>query len=126
LRAYASTASTVRDRPRAIALVTCGQAIGNTAGPGISSQLNWRFEILAFQLLFTPLGYPGFQLIPGMSIDMYTAPAYFACVMNFFGLLALFFLFNESYVGIIKKNPANTVTCCQQDDFMSQFFRASR
>jgi hypothetical protein len=34
LRTYASTASTVKDRPKAIALVTCGQAIGNTAGPG--------------------------------------------------------------------------------------------
>lgn len=35
LRTYASTASTSKDRSRAIAFVTCGQALGTTSGPGI-------------------------------------------------------------------------------------------
>lgn len=33
LRSYASTASTAADRSKAIAWVTCGQAIGMTTGP---------------------------------------------------------------------------------------------
>ena len=35
LRSYASTASTTQDRSKAIAYVTCGQALGQVAGPGL-------------------------------------------------------------------------------------------
>ncbi|KAE9550505.1 hypothetical protein FO519_006279 [Halicephalobus sp. NKZ332] len=89
LRTYASTASTFKDRPRAIAYVTCGQALGMTCGP-------------ALQLIFTPLGYPGFQLFHTLTINMYTAPAYLACSMNVFGAVALKFLFKENYAGIVE------------------------
>lgn len=34
---------------------------------------------------------------------MYTAPAYFACALNLFGALTLFFLFKETYAGIVEK-----------------------
>uniref|UniRef100_A0A914CWT7 Major facilitator superfamily (MFS) profile domain-containing protein n=1 Tax=Acrobeloides nanus TaxID=290746 RepID=A0A914CWT7_9BILA len=90
LRTYASTASTDKDRPKAIAYVTCGQALGTTAGP-------------ALQLLFTPLSYPGFQIFDMLTINMYTAPAYLACSMNFLGALALYFLFKENYAGIVDE-----------------------
>lgn len=96
LRTYASTGSTFKDRPRAIAYVTCGQALGTTCGP-------------LLQLVFTPLGYPGFKLFNVLSINMYTAPAYLACLMNLMGALSLKFLFTEQYAGIIepKSNSSN-------------------
>ncbi|KAI1695818.1 major facilitator superfamily domain-containing protein [Ditylenchus destructor] len=89
LRTYASTASTSKDRHRAIAFVTCGQALGMTSGP-------------AFQLLFTALSYPGIPLLGGVHMNLYTAPAWFACGMNAFGALALFFLFREEYAGLLE------------------------
>ena len=70
-------------------------------------------KFVAFQLLFTPIGYPGFQIYQKVHINMYTAPAYFACAMNFFGALALFFLFKEHYAGIIDKDKS-------KDDKVSQ------
>lgn len=91
LRTYASTASTVKDRSRAIAFVTCGQALGLTSGP-------------AMQLLFTWLNYPGYSLFFGFHLNMYTAPAYFACAMNLFGAITLYLFFNEKYAGIIEVN----------------------
>uniref|UniRef100_A0A914Z4U3 Major facilitator superfamily (MFS) profile domain-containing protein n=1 Tax=Panagrolaimus superbus TaxID=310955 RepID=A0A914Z4U3_9BILA len=86
LRTYASTASTSKDRSRAIAYVTCGQALGATCGP-------------VFQLIFTPLGYPGLRYL-NLGINIYTAPAYFACLMNVAGAFALYFLFKEVYAGV--------------------------
>ncbi|KAE9550506.1 hypothetical protein FO519_006280 [Halicephalobus sp. NKZ332] len=90
LRAYASTASTFKDRNKAIAYVTCGQAFGTTCGP-------------ALQLMFTPLGYPGFHLFGSLNINMYTAPAYFACLMNVVGAITLKFLFSENYAGLTER-----------------------
>ncbi|KAH7716128.1 Protein Y53G8AR.7 a [Aphelenchoides avenae] len=103
LRTYASTASTVRDRPKAIAYVTCGQALGNTVGP-------------AFQLFFTPLSYPGIKLFGGLSMNMYTAPAYLACFMNIFGAIALYFLFKENYAGIIDDHEEEKKALKEAED----------
>uniref|UniRef100_A0A915CKZ4 Uncharacterized protein n=1 Tax=Ditylenchus dipsaci TaxID=166011 RepID=A0A915CKZ4_9BILA len=91
LKAYASTASVPKDRSRAIAFVTGGVALGMTMGP-------------AFQLLFTPIGYPGWKInLLGvkMRLSMYTAPAYMACAMNLVSAAAIYFLFRESYAGIV-------------------------
>uniref|UniRef100_A0A914YM92 Major facilitator superfamily (MFS) profile domain-containing protein n=1 Tax=Panagrolaimus superbus TaxID=310955 RepID=A0A914YM92_9BILA len=92
LRTYASTGSTVKDRPKAIAYATGGQALGSTCGP-------------LFQLVFTPIGYPGFKLFGIITINLYTAPAYLACLMNIVGAIALKFLFKESYAGIEEAGP---------------------
>ncbi|CAD5213064.1 unnamed protein product [Bursaphelenchus okinawaensis] len=89
LRTYASTASTANDRSRAIAFVTCGQALGIVVGP-------------VFQLVFTPLGFPGFALLSQkLRFNLYTAPAYFACLMNIVGMSLLKYAFTEKYVGIV-------------------------
>ncbi|KAI1699631.1 major facilitator superfamily domain-containing protein [Ditylenchus destructor] len=93
LRTYASTASTSKDRHRAIAFVTCGQALGMTSGP-------------AFQVLFTALSYPGIPLLGGIHMNLYTAPAWFACGMNAFGALALYFLFREEYAGLLDSQKS--------------------
>lgn len=91
MKAYASTASVSKDRSRAIAFVTGGVALGMTTGP-------------ALQLIFTPIGYPGFFLTRTLSISMYTAPAYAACLMNVLGSLAIHFLFKEHYAGVVNKD----------------------
>uniref|UniRef100_A0A914HGQ2 MIR domain-containing protein n=1 Tax=Globodera rostochiensis TaxID=31243 RepID=A0A914HGQ2_GLORO len=91
LRTYASTASTAKDRSRAIAFVTCGQALGATSGP-------------AFQLLFTYFPYPGFSLFGVLNFNLYTAPAYLACLMNLAGVVVLFLCFEEHYAGLEEAN----------------------
>ncbi|CAK5106238.1 unnamed protein product [Meloidogyne enterolobii] len=90
LKAYASSASTQRDRSRAIALVTGGVALGMTMGP-------------AFQLLFTPIGYPGPNIfISGLMLSMYTAPALMACIMNAVNAFCIFTYFREVYAGVMS------------------------
>uniref|UniRef100_A0AC34RDX2 Uncharacterized protein n=1 Tax=Panagrolaimus sp. JU765 TaxID=591449 RepID=A0AC34RDX2_9BILA len=91
LRTYASTASTFKDRQKAIAYVTCGQAVGTTCGP-------------VLQLIFTPFGPTGFKLFNFIPINMYTAPGYLACAMNIVGGILLHFYFQEKYAGIIETN----------------------
>ncbi|CAD5226497.1 unnamed protein product [Bursaphelenchus okinawaensis] len=87
LRSYASTASTAEDRTKAIAWVTCGQALGLTSGP-------------LFQLVFTPLEHPGIRFFDMFSFSLYTAPAYVACLINITGLIMVKFFFQEDYAGV--------------------------
>uniref|UniRef100_A0A914VXB3 Major facilitator superfamily domain containing 8 n=1 Tax=Plectus sambesii TaxID=2011161 RepID=A0A914VXB3_9BILA len=86
IRAYTATASSISDRSRAISINAGAFALGLTSGP-------------AFQIAFTPIGYPGIQLGP-IKLDMYTAPAYLACVMNTVGFICLLTLFKENYAAI--------------------------
>ncbi|KAF7634735.1 hypothetical protein Mgra_00005883 [Meloidogyne graminicola] len=87
LRTYASTASTSKDRSRAIAFVTCGQALGTTSGP-------------AFQLLFTSFSYPGTTFFGQLRFNLYTGPAFLSCTMNLFGAIILLLFFKEIYAGL--------------------------
>uniref|UniRef100_A0A8R1I0T5 Major facilitator superfamily (MFS) profile domain-containing protein n=1 Tax=Caenorhabditis japonica TaxID=281687 RepID=A0A8R1I0T5_CAEJA len=84
LRAYASTASTSKDRSRAIACVSGGIAIGSMVGPGL-------------QLLFAPLGTHGITIF-GLTINIYTSPALFCLLLNALGLLIVNFAFEEKYI----------------------------
>uniref|UniRef100_A0A1I8BQD9 MFS domain-containing protein n=1 Tax=Meloidogyne hapla TaxID=6305 RepID=A0A1I8BQD9_MELHA len=97
LRTYASTASTSKDRIRAIAFVTCGQALGSTSGP-------------AFQLLFTSFTYPGTTIFGQLRFNLYTGPAFLACTMNLFGTIILMFLFKEVYAGLHHEEKNKIVT----------------
>ncbi|CAI2357435.1 unnamed protein product [Caenorhabditis sp. 36 PRJEB53466] len=90
LRAYASTASTSKDRSRAIACVSGGIAIGSMIGPGL-------------QLLFSPLGAEGFTIC-GLTISIYTSPALFCLFLNGLGLLIVQFAFEEKYIIAMEKN----------------------
>lgn len=90
LRSYASTASHKLDRSRAIAFVTCGQAVGQTLGP-------------LFQLFFTPFHYPGIKLFGLFHLNLYTLPSYLACVINICGVIALYRLFEEKYVDLVEE-----------------------
>ncbi|UMM34430.1 hypothetical protein L5515_007511 [Caenorhabditis briggsae] len=84
LRAYASTASTSKDRSKAIVCVSGGIAIGSMVGP-------------ALQLLFTPLGAEGITTL-GLKIDIYTAPALLCLVINTIGLLIVQLAFVEKQI----------------------------
>lgn len=90
LRAYASTASTLKDRARAIAFVSGGISLGTMIGPG-------------FQLLFTPLGAKGVEIL-GVTVSIYTAPALLCLILNGVGLLIVQFAFEEKYIIQHKKN----------------------
>lgn len=97
LKAYAAMASTPADRRRAVALVSGSFALGVTIGP-------------ALQALFGGIGYPGWRLelpwLPGLTISMYTAPAWFSNILNVATAVILMWFFRESYVGVLKKPEA--------------------
>ncbi|KAI6176062.1 hypothetical protein M3Y97_00758200 [Aphelenchoides bicaudatus] len=90
LRSYAATASHKSDRSRAIAFVTCGQAVGMTLGP-------------AFQLFFTPFPYPGISIFGLFHLNLYTLPAYLACTINVIGVVTLYKIFEENYCDIVEE-----------------------
>ncbi|KAI1723608.1 major facilitator superfamily domain-containing protein [Ditylenchus destructor] len=92
LKAYAAAASSSADRSKAIAFVTGGMALGTIFGP-------------AFQVMFSWIGYPGWEISPGVGISMYNAPALFACSTNLLSMVLLFWLFKESFVGVIEDKP---------------------
>ncbi|CAI5455347.1 unnamed protein product [Caenorhabditis angaria] len=84
LRAYASSASTLHDRSRAIACVSGGIACGSMIGPGL-------------QIIFSPLGAEGVTIL-GLNISIYTSPALLCLFLNIAGLLVVNFLFEEKYI----------------------------
>ncbi|KJH50392.1 hypothetical protein DICVIV_03472 [Dictyocaulus viviparus] len=71
LRAYASTSSSKSDRSRAIAC--------------------------SFQLLFTPLGSDGVNILSFYQLNIYNAPALFSLILNVLGFLLILFIFEERY-----------------------------
>uniref|UniRef100_A0A0N4ZEU1 MFS domain-containing protein n=1 Tax=Parastrongyloides trichosuri TaxID=131310 RepID=A0A0N4ZEU1_PARTI len=95
LKAYATSASTAKDRSQAIAYITGGMAIGTTIGP-------------AFQAMFSGLSYPGYRMFFNVYFNLYTAPAFLACLMNIIGMAVLYFFFVESYAGIIDDKKGNS------------------
>ncbi|CAD5230221.1 unnamed protein product [Bursaphelenchus okinawaensis] len=87
LKAYAATASVSADRSRAMAIFTGGVAFGLTIGPGL-------------QLIFVPLGFPGFKLFNLLQINMYTTPPLAAMFLNSTALFIMTFVFEETYAGL--------------------------
>ncbi|CEF66825.1 Major facilitator superfamily and Major facilitator superfamily domain, general substrate transporter and Major facilitator superfamily domain-containing protein [Strongyloides ratti] len=95
LKAYATSASTTKDRSQAIAYITGGMAIGTTMGP-------------AFQAMFSGLSYPGLRIFSNVYFNIYTAPAFLACLINILGMIVLYFFFHESYAGVIDDQKNNS------------------
>jgi hypothetical protein len=58
------------------------------------------FQIAAFQLLFTSFAYPGIVFFDQLRFNLYTAPAFLACLMNLLGAFVLHLLFKEQYAGL--------------------------
>ena len=91
IRSYVATASTARDRPRAISINTACWTAGAAVGPGL-------------QAAFTPLAYPGHDLFGSVvRLNMYTAPALTGIVSLSIILLLLFTQFSEKYAGIVPE-----------------------
>ncbi|ETN75022.1 transporter, major facilitator family protein [Necator americanus] len=86
MRAYASTASNLKDRARAITFIQASYVIGMTVGPGVP-------------VAFTPIGFPGWAAGP-LHFNMYTAPAWFACLVCIASLVLLIILLEENYAGL--------------------------
>ncbi|KAI1712955.1 major facilitator superfamily domain-containing protein [Ditylenchus destructor] len=94
LQAYVSSASVSEDRSRALSILTTSTALA--------------------ELLCVTLGYPGWNLF-AWNVNMYTAPAYLACLINAIGFLSLYFLFEEHYVGIVhEKHQLLKSNCTSQ------------
>ncbi|KAI6172608.1 hypothetical protein M3Y98_00992300 [Aphelenchoides besseyi] len=107
LRTYASTASAPKDNSKAIAYVTCGQALGLTTGP-------------IFQLIFTPLAHPGYTILDYLTFHVYNSPAYLACLMNVVGLILLHFYFKETYAGIVEEEEDDAKNKSIESDLNSE------
>uniref|UniRef100_A0A914Y5V2 Uncharacterized protein n=1 Tax=Panagrolaimus superbus TaxID=310955 RepID=A0A914Y5V2_9BILA len=103
LRLYASTASTVDDRSQSIGYFSCGQAIGAILGP-------------VFQLAFSLLKFPGYQIYGLFNLNIYTAPAYCAILADIIGIIVLYTLFKEDYAGIVEKSIDDS---CEKDNYKS-------
>lgn len=56
---------------------------------------------LAIQLFFTPLSFPGIQMVGPVFLSIYTAPAFSACIINIIGLICLYRFFEERYAGLV-------------------------
>uniref|UniRef100_A0A914LRN9 Major facilitator superfamily (MFS) profile domain-containing protein n=1 Tax=Meloidogyne incognita TaxID=6306 RepID=A0A914LRN9_MELIC len=93
LISYAASASLDKDRSTATAFITGGIAFGVTMGP-------------TFQYLFTFLD-PGLFLFNNLYLNLFTAPALFAIIMNLILHFILQFYFHESYVGVLVHKRKN-------------------
>uniref|UniRef100_A0A8R1HXV7 MFS domain-containing protein n=3 Tax=Caenorhabditis japonica TaxID=281687 RepID=A0A8R1HXV7_CAEJA len=94
LRVYGATASTPKDRMKAISYGTGGYVLGISFGPVLSA-------------FFTPLGETGWKM-GSIYFNMFTAVAF---VMTFVCLAACFvvhFFFKENYVGIMDENETDS------------------
>ncbi|CEF60920.1 Major facilitator superfamily and Major facilitator superfamily domain, general substrate transporter-containing protein [Strongyloides ratti] len=108
LRSYAATASTNKDRSRAVSVISGGLAFGVTIGP-------------ALNLLFIGLGYPGVHILFNIYFHIYNMPSFLAIIANGCSLLAVKFFFVEKYVGIHKyeagKKKDSSLTLPKYDKF---------
>lgn len=90
LRAYTSTASTDRDRNKALALGIASFVFGQSMGPAV-------------QAIFSPIGEKGIFLGP-LQLNMYTVPAYFMIILSVVAIVLLYSFFKENYAGIMDRN----------------------
>ncbi|VDK30698.1 unnamed protein product [Gongylonema pulchrum] len=91
MRSYAIMASSPKDRARALSVNTGALALGLSFGP-------------AFQIAFSPLGYPGWQIAGAIKFNMYTAPPIFCLLMNAAGLIFVQTIFREHYVDVDRRS----------------------
>ncbi|CAB3396786.1 unnamed protein product [Caenorhabditis bovis] len=94
LRVYGATASTPKDRMKAISYGTGGLALGFSFGPVISAA-------------FTPIGEVGLE-IGSFRLNMYTVVALLMCAICIASSIVVYLFFEESYVGIVGKEEQET------------------
>lgn len=62
--------------------------------------MTYRIRFSGLQLLFVPLGFPGFRLFNSLQINMYTTPPLAAMLLNSTALFIMSFVFEETYAGL--------------------------
>uniref|UniRef100_A0A0M3HSZ1 MFS domain-containing protein n=1 Tax=Ascaris lumbricoides TaxID=6252 RepID=A0A0M3HSZ1_ASCLU len=94
LRAYVATASSPKDRVKALSLGIGMFVLGLSVGPAV-------------MLIFTPLGADGFHL-GWFPVTMYNLPALIMVLIAIIALALLFTSFQEQYAGIIKEKDSSS------------------
>uniref|UniRef100_A0A915B8N9 Major facilitator superfamily (MFS) profile domain-containing protein n=1 Tax=Parascaris univalens TaxID=6257 RepID=A0A915B8N9_PARUN len=89
LQTYSAIASSEKDKSTAAAISDGAYCLGIAFGP-------------VFQLIFSPLGYPGIAIGPFI-LNMYTASAFTANAMIVLALLFIIFVFSEQYNHIVNE-----------------------
>ncbi|CEF67212.1 Major facilitator superfamily and Major facilitator superfamily domain, general substrate transporter and Major facilitator superfamily domain-containing protein [Strongyloides ratti] len=97
MKAYISGASSPDDRSKCIAYITGSMAVGAFIGP-------------AFQLLFTPLGYPGYSVFGFFQIHMFNLPALVSILFVVINFILVLYIFKEIYVDILVKDEDNDIS----------------
>ncbi|KHN72738.1 Major facilitator superfamily domain-containing protein 8 [Toxocara canis] len=122
MRSYVAKVSSIEDRPRAVSLFGLATVVAVTAGP-------------LFQLLFSPLKYPGMNVLFGkIRLNIYTGPIWIATAANILSLILIVFVFHDKKamkreIGskelLAKVNPQAIVralsTSCKQLDVSLAF-----
>ncbi|KJH43775.1 hypothetical protein DICVIV_10204 [Dictyocaulus viviparus] len=88
LRSFIATASTRKNRVRAVSMGTAGLTLGLSMGPAI-------------QICFIPLGTDGISIGP-LLFNTYTSAAYLMSIISLLSVLIVYITFVEDYVGIIS------------------------
>uniref|UniRef100_A0A0M3IAE8 MFS domain-containing protein n=1 Tax=Ascaris lumbricoides TaxID=6252 RepID=A0A0M3IAE8_ASCLU len=84
MRSYVAKVTTIRDRPRAFSFFGLASVVAVTAGP-------------LFQLLFSPLKYPGINILfDKIRLNIYTGPIYVAVTANILSLILILFVFHDN------------------------------
>lgn len=70
----------------------------------------------AFQLLFTFIPYPGLDMFgfSQLKFNLFTAPAFLACLMNIVGAVVLLTCFTEHYAGLNEAESAEGIELGKQ------------
>uniref|UniRef100_A0A158R488 MFS domain-containing protein n=1 Tax=Syphacia muris TaxID=451379 RepID=A0A158R488_9BILA len=91
LRAYLARISTAEDRPKACSYFSFSLVLAVSVGP-------------IFQLLFTPLSYPGWNIFSNVILlNIYTGPIYVAIFANIASLIVIIFFFKEYRQRAVEK-----------------------
>uniref|UniRef100_A0A0N5AKZ4 MFS domain-containing protein n=1 Tax=Syphacia muris TaxID=451379 RepID=A0A0N5AKZ4_9BILA len=98
LRAYCATASTNKDRKKAMALSIASFVFGQSLGPAI--QVGYLASNFS---LFSPIKENGFS-IGTVRFNMYTIPAYFMIILSICSIVLLTVFFEERYAGIMQRD----------------------
>lgn len=88
-RAQISSSSSEIDRPRAFSLFSLSITFGSAGGPLIAS-------------IFTLLPYPGIEYIPGLHLNLYTAPIFLMIICS---IIALCCLISPKFHGRLTEAP---------------------
>lgn len=81
------------------------------------------FHLLAFQIFFSWLGYPGISLGPHLHLSMFNAPALFGSFLNICNMVFLLKMFREGTAGILVEKTNNKKVKFLKESWKKNFWR---